>query len=64
MKKFFTKKIVDKAQEKTLIVYNPIRERIRKHISDINDIITDDDLKMISFIHPGSAIAKEQNLSY
>ena len=38
-------------------IYNPFRDRIRKHISDINDVITDEDLRCINVLH----ITKQTN---
>jgi hypothetical protein len=55
---FFKKPKLDVAQ--TLLtrqIYNPFRDRIRKHISDINDVITDEDLRCINVLH----ITKQTN---
>ena len=49
---FFRKSTLDVSQ--TLLtrrIYNPFRDRIRKHISDINDVITDEDLRCINVLH-------------
>lgn len=50
MKKFFSKKVKPTSTSASLTqrLYNPFRDRIRKHISDINDVITDDDLRNVS----------------
>ena len=55
---FFRKSTLDVSQ--TLLtrrIYNPFRDRIRKHISDINDVITDEDLRCINVLH----ITKQTN---
>ena len=55
---FFKKSTLDVSQ--TLLtrrIYNPFRDRIRKHISDINDVITDEDLRCINVLH----ITKQTN---
>ena len=59
MKISFTKKSTLDVSQTLLTrrIYNPFRDRIRKHISDINDVITDEDLRCINVLH----ITKQTN---
>ena len=52
MKKFFSKKTKQSPSTSSLTarIYNPFRDRIRKHISDINDVITDEDLRNVNIM--------------
>ncbi len=44
-------------------IYNPFRDRIRKHISDINDVITDEDLSSINIFHIVKQPANKNDLA-
>ena len=52
MKISFSKKPTNSVSQSSLTqrLYNPFRDRIRKHISDINDVITDEDLRSVNIM--------------